>query len=64
MLPRSTSFAGCRPNKDAAHNAPERFVANPGEPCQGYVIRLTVQAGGGIAILNGRNGWEKANARL
>jgi hypothetical protein len=30
-------------NKDAARYASVRSFASPGEPCQDYVIRLTVQ---------------------
>ena len=44
---------------DAAHNAPEQFIANPGEACNGDWIRLAAHSDGTFVIRNGRTGWEK-----
>jgi len=44
---------------DSAHNAPEKFIANYGEPCQGNWIRLSVHEDGAFTVLNGRNHYQK-----
>lgn len=44
---------------DSAHNAPEKFIANYGEPCQGNWIRLSVREDGAFTVLNGRNHYQK-----
>jgi beta-lactamase superfamily II metal-dependent hydrolase len=46
-------------NNDPAHNSAEQVIANPGEHCKGYVIRLTAHTDGTFAILNSRTNWEK-----
>ena len=47
-------------NNDAAHNAPDEFIANRSEVCTGNWIRLTAKADGSFTIQNGRNQMEKA----
>jgi len=42
-----------------AHNAPEAFIANPTEPCQGQWIELTARKDGTFTVVNGRNGFRK-----
>jgi len=42
-----------------AHNAPEAFIANPGEPCRGNWIELTAKKDGTFTVVNGRNGFQK-----
>jgi hypothetical protein len=44
----------------AEHNAPETFIANMAEKCDGDWIQLTAHADGTFTIRNGRNGWEKS----
>ncbi|SPF32346.1 Beta-lactamase domain protein [Candidatus Sulfopaludibacter sp. SbA4] len=44
---------------DSAHNAPEKFIANSGEPCKGNWIRLSVREDGAFTVLNSRNHYEK-----
>lgn len=44
---------------DAAHNAPENFIANSGEPCKGNWIKLSVREDGAFTVVNGRNHYEK-----
>ena len=46
-------------NDDAAHNAPDGFVANRSEDCAGNWIRLAARADGSFTIQNGRNQVEK-----
>ena len=46
-----------------AHNAPEAFIANPGEPCHGNWIELTAQKDGTFTVVNGRNGFQKTYTR-
>jgi beta-lactamase superfamily II metal-dependent hydrolase len=45
---------------DAAHNAPERFIANTGEKCRGNWIRLVAHPDGSFEIRNGANQFEKS----
>jgi len=42
---------------DEAHNAPEPFIANLGEPCEGKWILLTALRDGGFTVTNSRNGF-------
>jgi competence protein ComEC len=44
---------------DAAHNAPDAFIANKGANCKGYWIKLAVHPDGGFTIQNGRTQQEK-----
>jgi beta-lactamase superfamily II metal-dependent hydrolase len=46
-------------NNDAAHNTPEKFIANPAENCEGNWIRLLVHPDATFTILNNRNHYEK-----
>ena len=46
-------------NNDAAHNAPDGFIANRSEDCTGNWIRLAAKADGSFTIENGRNRMEK-----
>jgi len=43
-----------------ANNAPEAFIANLEEHCQGNWIRLSAQPDGQFTVTNGRNGMTKA----
>lgn len=47
--------------KDA--NAPEQFIANPDEGCQGYSIELTAAQDGSFTVRNARNGFAKTYKR-
>jgi competence protein ComEC len=42
-------------NNDAAHNAPDEFIANRREDCTGNWIRLAARQDGSFTIQNGRN---------
>jgi beta-lactamase superfamily II metal-dependent hydrolase len=42
-----------------AHNAPERFIANPKEPCRGFELRLKASSDGSFTMTNARNGFTK-----
>jgi hypothetical protein len=44
----------------AAQDAPEKFIANPGERSGGCVIRLTVHPDGSFAIPSSRTGRQKS----
>ena len=46
-------------NNDAAHNAPDGFIANRTEDCAGNWIRLAARQDGSFTIQNGRNQAEK-----
>jgi beta-lactamase superfamily II metal-dependent hydrolase len=48
---------------DAAHNAPENFIANSGEPCRGNWIHLSAREDGTFTVANGRNHFEKTYRR-
>jgi len=39
------------------NNAPEQFIANPEENCQGYGLTLSVSADGAFIVTNARNGY-------
>ena len=41
------------------HNAPEQFIANPTEPCDGKWIEVTATSNGAFTVRNSRNGFEK-----
>src|SRR5579884_3653252 len=41
------------------HNAPDPFIANLYEQCQGKYLRLTVREDGSFTLLNSRNNFEK-----
>jgi competence protein ComEC len=41
----------------ATQNAPEKFVANPGEKCQGYGIKVKAKADGAFRVTNLRSGY-------
>jgi beta-lactamase superfamily II metal-dependent hydrolase len=47
-------------NNDAAHNAPDEFIANRSEDCTGNWIRLAARQDGSFTIQNGRNQVERA----
>ncbi len=49
------------PAKDA--NAPEQFIANPDEGCQGHSIFLTAAQNGTFTVTNTRNGFTKIYKR-
>jgi competence protein ComEC len=40
-------------------NAPEQFIANPTEPCQGHYLKLTAEANGAFTVTNSRNDFSK-----
>lgn len=42
------------------NNAPERFIANLEERCQGYGLKLSARADGSFTVTNLRNGYAKA----
>jgi beta-lactamase superfamily II metal-dependent hydrolase len=42
------------------NNAPERFIANREERCQGYGLKLSARADGSFTVTNLRNGYAKA----
>jgi hypothetical protein len=41
------------------NNAPEQFIANLDEQCQGFAIKLAADANGSFAVTNARNGFKK-----
>jgi hypothetical protein len=46
-------------NNDAAHNAPDEFIANRSQDCTGNWIKLVAGQDGSFTIQNGRNQMEK-----
>jgi competence protein ComEC len=42
-----------------AHNAPEKFIANPQEPCRGFALKLAAAEDGGFILTNVRQGFSK-----
>ncbi len=49
---------------DAAHNVPEKFIANlSGEKCEGSWIKVTARQDGTFTVLNSRNHMEKTYGR-
>ncbi|MGE5568585.1 MAG: ComEC/Rec2 family competence protein [Rhodospirillales bacterium] len=44
-------------------NAPEQFIANPEENCQGHYIKLTAESDGTFTITNSRNNFSKTYKR-
>ena len=42
-----------------AHNAPEKFIANPQEPCRGFALKLTAAEDGAFTLTNVRQGFSK-----
>jgi len=44
---------------DRSHNAPEPYIANLKEPCNGDWIKVTAQSDGSFTVTNGRNGFSK-----
>jgi beta-lactamase superfamily II metal-dependent hydrolase len=44
---------------DAAHNAPEKFIANPSANCQAHWIHLSARSDGSFTIRNARNHYQK-----
>ena len=47
---------------DGKDNAPEPFVANPDEKCEGKWIQLTARPDGSFTVVNSRNGNQKTYA--
>ena len=45
--------------RGATADASVRFFASRGEPCQGYVIHLTITAGSGNRNSPSRDGWRE-----
>lgn len=45
------------------HNAPEDFIANLEEQCQGYALKLSARTDGSFTVTNARSGFSKAYAR-
>ena len=41
------------------HNAPEQFIANPGEMCEGRAVKLVAEEDGSFTVTNTRNGFSK-----
>jgi beta-lactamase superfamily II metal-dependent hydrolase len=41
-------------------NAPEEFIANPGEACEGRWIKVSAHEDGSFTVSNGRNGYLKS----
>ena len=41
------------------HNAPDSFIANVDEHCEGKYLKLTVESNGGFAVVNSRNKFQK-----
>jgi competence protein ComEC len=46
-------------DSDKEHNAPEMFIANPAENCEGKYIKVTAEQDGSFTVSNSRNGYEK-----
>ncbi len=46
-------------NAAGPKNAPADFVANPKDPCEGKLIKVTVQRDGTFTVTNTRNGFSK-----
>jgi competence protein ComEC len=40
-------------------NAPEQFIANPQENCQGYGLKLSANPDGSFTVTNARNGYSR-----
>ncbi len=47
----------------SANNAPESFIANPEEKCQGHWIKLSARSDGSFTVVNSRNGFRKDYGR-
>ncbi len=45
---------------DKSHNAPEPYIANLKDPCNGDWIHVTAQPDGSFTVVNGRNGFAKS----
>ena len=48
---------------DKNHNAPEPYIANLKDSCSGDWIKVTAQANGTFAVVNGRNGFAKTYSK-
>ncbi len=46
-------------DSDKEHNAPEMFIANPAEKCEGKYIKVTAEQDGSFTVANSRNGYTK-----
>ena len=46
-------------DSDKEHNAPEMFIANPVEKCEGKYIRVTAEQDGSFTVINSRNDYTK-----
>ncbi len=44
------------------HNAPEDFISNLEEQCQGHALKLSARPDGSLTVTNTRNGYSKAYA--
>jgi hypothetical protein len=42
------------------HNAPDSFIANVDEHCEGKYLQLTVKSDGSFTVFNSRNKFQKA----
>ncbi len=50
-------------DSDIAHNAPEKFVANLDENCEGKYIKVTAEQNGTFTVLNSRNSYQKTYSK-
>jgi hypothetical protein len=50
-------------DSDIAHNAPEKFVANLDENCEGKYIKVTAEQNGTFTVLNSRNNYQKTYSK-
>ena len=48
---------------DKEHNAPDSFIANPDEHCEGKWIKLSAHSDGSFTVTNARNKFEKTYKR-
>jgi competence protein ComEC len=46
-------------DSDQEHNAPEIFIANPAENCEGKYIKVTAEQDGSFTVSNSRNDYKK-----
>jgi hypothetical protein len=45
--------------REGAQNAPDDFIANLDEDCEGRWIKLTAKEDGSFSVLNGRTGFTR-----
>jgi beta-lactamase superfamily II metal-dependent hydrolase len=50
-------------DSDIAHNAPEKFIANLDENCEGKYIKVTAEPNGTFTVLNSRNNYQKTYSK-